>query len=141
MKIYNSKQLKTLQKEFSDRFPFLKIEFFKNPHPYGVNSGEVEKLDAELTVGDVRKMENVGKLTMDGDLPVGVFEKILEERFGLFVQVYRNSYGKWLQTWVTDIWTLEEQNNRGKVLSQDTRPTFNSVNFNTFKEWRLNRLT
>ena len=129
MKIYNSKQLKTLQKEFNNKFPFLKIEFFKRSHPYGINSKEIERLDPELTVGDVRKMENVGKLTMDGTIPVGVFEKMLEDRFGLFVQVYRNSYGKWLQTWVTDIWTLDEQNNRGKVLSQASRPSFDSVKF------------
>lgn len=127
MKIYNSKQLKNLQKDFNNRFPYLKIEFFSKPHQYGSNSEEMERLDPELTVGAVRKKENVGKLRMDGSIPVGVFEKILEDRFGLFVQVYRNSYGKWLQTWVTDIWTLEEQNNRGKVLSEQTRPSFNSV--------------
>jgi len=128
MKIYNSKQLKILQKEFNNRFPFLKIEFFEKPHEYGVNSDESDQLDSELTVGEVRKMESVGKLTMDGTIPVGIFEKLMEDKFGLFIQVYRNSYGKWLQTWVTDIWTLEEQNNRGKVLSQKTRPSFKSEN-------------
>lgn len=133
MKIYNTKQLKTLQKEFNNRFPYLKIEFFKKAHEYGINSEENERLNPELTVGDVRKMENVGKLVMDGAIPVGVFEKMLEDRFGLFVQVYRNSYGKWLQTWVTDIWTLEEQNNRGEVLSQAQRPSFHSVKFRRFE--------
>ena len=121
MKIYNSKQLKTLQKEFNQRFPFLKIEFFANPHEYGASSKETDRLNTELTVGEVRKMESVGKVTMDGNLPVGIFEKILEDRFGLYVQVYRKSYGKWLQTWVTDIWTLEEQNNRGKILGEKTK--------------------
>lgn len=134
MKIYNSKQLKTLQADFNKRFPYLKIEFFKKPHPYGINSNEIERLDPELTVGDVRKMENVGKLVMDGSIPVGVFEKMLEDRFGLFVQVYRNSYGKWLQTWVTDIWTLDEQNNRGKILSQLSRPSFDSVKFKSTED-------
>ena len=133
MKIYNSKQLKTLQKEFNNRFPFLKIEFFKRAHPYGINSKEIERLNPELTVGEVRKIETVGKLAMNGSIPVGVFEKMLEDRFGLFVQVYRNSYGKWLQTWVTDIWTLDEQNNRGKVLSEASRPSFNSVKFKPSK--------
>ncbi len=121
MKIYNSKQLSTLQKEFNERFPYLKIEFFTKPHDYGKSSEEMDRLDTELTVGEVRKMESVGKVTMEGSLSVGVFEKILEARFGLFVQVYRKSYGKWLQTWVTDVWTLDEQNNRGKILGEKTK--------------------
>lgn len=124
MKIYNSKQLKTLQKEFNERFPYLKIEFFAKPHDYALTSKEAERLNTKLTVGEVRTMESVGKVTMDGSIPVGIFEKILEDRFGLFVQVYRKSYGKWLQTWVTDIWTLEEQNNRGKILGEKTKSSF-----------------
>ncbi len=116
MKIYNAKQLKDLQIEFNEAFPYLKIEFFNKPHEDGNGSNEEDILDNELTVGEVRDNDVSGFIPIDGKLPVGIFEKLFQNNFGLYVQVYRKSHGKWLQTWVTDIWTLEEQNNRGKIL-------------------------
>lgn len=116
MKIYNSKPLKDLQEEFNKRFPYLKIEFFKTPHEEGLRSQEEDRLDPNLSIGAVREKSNVGFMSMDGKMQVGFFEKTFEDSFGLNVQVYRKSHGKWLQTWVSDVWTLEEQNNRGRIL-------------------------
>ncbi len=116
MKIYNTKRLKDLQKEFNNRFPYLKIEFFKTPHEEGVRSKEEDRLDPNLSIGAVREKPNIGFMSMDGEMQVGFFEKTFAHSFGLNVQVYRKSHGKWLQTWVSDVWTLEEQNNRGKIL-------------------------
>lgn len=116
MKINNSKQLKGLQKEFNQVFPYLKIEFFSKPHEEGNGSNEADMLDNELTVGEVRNNDTDGFIPLERTIPVGVFEKLFQDNFGLYVQVYRKSHGKWLQTWVTDVWTLEEQDNRGKVL-------------------------
>ncbi len=116
MKINNSKQLKDLQKEFNQVFPYLKIEFFRKPHDEGNGSNEADILDIELTVEEVRDNNTEGFIPTDGAIPVGVFEKLFQDNFGLNVQVYRKSHGNWLQTWVTDVWTLEEQNNRGKIL-------------------------
>jgi hypothetical protein len=46
----------------------------------------------------------------------------LESRFntiyGLSVQLFRKSGRAWLETTVTDGWTLEEQNNEGEALSK-----------------------
>ena len=116
MKINNSKQLNELQKEFNQVFPYLKIEFFSKPHEEGNGSNEADILDSKLTVGEVRNNDTDGFIPVDGEIPVGIFENLFKDNFGLYVQVYRKSHGKWLQTWVTDLWTLEEQNNRGKVL-------------------------
>jgi len=45
----------------------------------------------------------------------------MEERFrdiyGLGVQVFRKSGTIWLETTVTDGWTLEDQNKQGEALS------------------------
>ena len=116
MEIYNAKQLKDLQTEFNQAFPYLKIEFFSKPHDEGNGSNEIDILDAELAIGEVRDNDVSGFVPLNGKIPVGMFEELLKKNFGLYVQVYRKSHGKWLQTWVTDIWTLDEQNNRGKVL-------------------------
>ncbi|MEM6963322.1 MAG: hypothetical protein AAF573_01065 [Bacteroidota bacterium] len=118
MKIHNKRRLRDLQEEFHQIFPYLKIEFFRKPHQEGIGSDEEEKLNPELLVGMVRQNHSIGIMPTNGDLTVGAFEQALEATFGLYVQVYRKSHGKWLQTWVTDIWTLAEQNNRGKVIGE-----------------------
>lgn len=116
MQIYNTKQLKELQEEFKNTFPFLKIEFFSQPHEIQEDSDEKYLLDNKLTVGEVSNKNITGFLPLNEEMPVGVFEKLFESSFDLNVQVYRKSHGKWLQTWASDIWTLREQNNRSKIL-------------------------
>ncbi|MDB4414761.1 hypothetical protein N9272_00065 [bacterium] len=116
MIINNSIPLKDLQYEFNFAFPYLKIEFFSKYHKEGNGSNEQDILDNSLTIGEIRNSINDGFIPLNGDISVSVFENLFKDNFNLYVQVYRKSHGKWLQTWVTDIWTLDEQNNRGKIL-------------------------
>ena len=53
-------------------------------------------------------------------MKVGTFEQIMFDMFGLNVQVFRKSYNEWLQTWSTDMWSLEEQNRRGRIMDGET---------------------
>jgi hypothetical protein len=48
---------------------------------------------------------------------VAELENAFEEYFGLSVQVYRKSGKMWLQSTITDDWTLKEQNEHGEALS------------------------
>ena len=45
-------------------------------------------------------------------------EKKFREVFGLGIQVFRKSGKAWLETTLTDNWTLEEQNRQGEALSK-----------------------
>jgi len=116
MQIYSTRQLKELQADFKRSFPYLKIEFFSQPHEIGEESDEAHLLNNCLTIGELTDQKTKGCLALNSDLQVGLFEKEMEQSFGLYIQVYRKSHGKWLQTWATDIWTLGEQNHRSKVL-------------------------
>lgn len=116
MKIQDNRQLKDLQADFKKEFPYLKIEFFSVAHKHGTDTNEKKKLDVNLRVGDIRINKTSGEMLLDSNMTTGVFEGSFTDDFGLNVQVYRKEHGKWLQTWVTDIWTLEEQNNRSKVM-------------------------
>jgi hypothetical protein len=57
-------------------------------------------------------MENTGMIPLEKDQKTSEFEYILAKNYGLNIQVFRKSYGTWLQTWATDGWTLQEQNDR-----------------------------
>ena len=116
VEISDNKKLKDLQDEFSRQFPFLKLEFFAEPHKDGKPSLKKDHLSSNLLVGEVRKVHKNGHFNIDGDMKVGVFEQLFSQLFGLNVQVFRKSYGKWLQTWATDVWSLNEQNHRGQIL-------------------------
>lgn len=119
MKITYDRKLKDLQAEFNSHFPFLRIEFYQEPHQFGLASKSEGLLDTDLTVGMVNPKVRAGIISIHSDQKVGDFEQHFFDQFGLSLQVFRKSYGKWLQTWATDIWSLEEQNNRGKIMGDE----------------------
>ena len=50
-------------------------------------------------------------------MTVGELEKLFRERFGANIQVSRKSGTLWLETTMTDNWTLKQQNEHGRELS------------------------
>ena len=93
MIISDEKKLRNIQAEFSKKFPYLKLEFYKNAHESGEGSPEKEHLDLDQTVGEVRSVHNKGDLSIDGHLKVKTLENNFAEQYGLFVQVFRLSGG------------------------------------------------
>jgi len=112
MKIANDRTLRDLQDDFKKVFPYLKIEFYKSSHQYGEETILEAPLNPDLLVGEVRALNNYGIITLDGNQKTSELESICAKLYELNVQVFRKSYGKWLQTWATDNWTLQEQNDR-----------------------------
>lgn len=120
-----------LQKQFSSVFPFLKIEFFtardmlnKLPYPPPfLPSGT--KIN-EACTGKVKE----GTLEFTGATSVAELERLFREDFSLWVQVFRKSGNLWLETTATDSWTLQQQNEHGREISEsmhimkDERPDY-----------------
>ena len=48
-------------------------------------------------------------------------EKIFKDQFSLAVQVFRRSGNLWLETTMTDNWTLRQQNEHGREISTDNK--------------------
>lgn len=69
------------------------------------------------TLGECRTIHKKGQITITPNMTVNDLEQCFSDIFGLGVQVFRKSGKVWLETTVTDGWTLEEQNNQGKELS------------------------
>jgi len=111
MIVNKQKSLKQIQEEFQNLFPFLKIEFYSGSHKKGEGSDQKKKLDNNLTVGEVsRHTGNESSITIDGSMKVSEFEKKFKDTLGLSVQVFRRSNNLWLQTTITDGWSLSKQN-------------------------------
>ncbi|MEL6922989.1 MAG: hypothetical protein AAFO94_03000 [Bacteroidota bacterium] len=122
MKISVNKTLQELQAEFNGRFPYLRLVFFRAPQLPGGMSALGSEYAPDTTVAEACQQYVHGYMPLHGYQKVGDFEHRLEKTFGLHAQVHRKSFGQWLQTWATDIWTLDEQNNRGRVLGDQSRP-------------------
>ena len=109
IEISDAKTIQKIQEEFSNRFPFLKLEFFYTPHQSGMPSNETP-CAPELSLKEIRNKHIYGTITINEHSQTGIIEKEFEQRFGLNVQIYRMQTGKWIQTVGTDILTLKEQN-------------------------------
>ncbi len=110
--------IKSVQEQFSSLFPFLKINFLYDVLPrkeFSHNGGKSEPIARTMQhFGGFR--EN-GVIYMDCNKTVSELEKDFEKMFGLHVEVLRKSGTLWIETSLTDDWTLEQQNREGELLS------------------------
>jgi hypothetical protein len=113
----NSKsQVVDLQRAFNGLFPFLKLELFKHKHGYRGASSRQEKLPAFLYLSDLAG-QLPGEITIVESITVQQLEKLFENQLGLHLQVFRKSGNLWLETTITDGWTLKQQNDHGMEIS------------------------
>ena len=94
-------------------FPNLKIEFYSHEHAAGKGSPQKEQLNPELPLSEVRSKHTEGDLALDPEMSVAQLEAIFMENYGLNAQIFRRSGNLWMQTTVTDSWSLAEQDRKG----------------------------
>ena len=71
-----------------------------------------------LSLGECRAIRREGIITISPEMTVDELERGFDELYGLSVQVFRKSGKVWLETSVTDAWTLAKQNAQGEELSR-----------------------
>ena len=83
-----SKKLKTLMKEFNEQYPYLRLGIYDFSAKEKVLAGEeINSLDIEKRLCDVRTKVGDGEITITGNKFIGNLEKEFEKIFGLYVQV------------------------------------------------------
>jgi len=107
---------------FNKLFPFLKLEFFSKRHASEQASPLQFLIRKNVTLKECRTIHNSGEITVTPNMKVNELEQLLWDQYGLGVQVFRKSGGIWLETVLTDIWTLAEQNAEGESLSKGIPP-------------------
>lgn len=115
--IEDGKKILTIQEEFSHLFPYLKLEFFSRA-PAGEDSHRKQIRSSMSTLGECRPLHNSGAIIISPEMTVDELEKAFEQSFGLWVQVFRKSGRVWIETSVTNNWSLEKQNLQGEELSR-----------------------
>ena len=113
--ICQQRSINEVQKDFNHQYPFLKIDFYKNN-----GSSRRQHLLNSMPIARAGLLKN-GDIELNDAMTVGQLEKILRTEFGLSAQVSRKSGALWLETTMTDGWTLKQQNDHGKELSEPAR--------------------
>lgn len=113
-----------IKEQFSELFPFLKIEFYTNEHKKEEGSSITDQLNEATLLSEINPGMIETEVMVDPDMTVASFEKLMREKFDFNVQVFRKSNDLWLQTSATDNWTLDKQNGKGgrSTLDYDIDP-------------------
>jgi hypothetical protein len=117
--ITNEKKIADIQFEFNKLFPYLKLEFFSRLHKSGGRSNLKFVLNGSKTIRECRTIIGVNEMIINKSMAVNELEQGLGTKFGIGVQVFRQSGKVWLETTITDGWTLEVQNSQGEDLSKE----------------------
>ncbi len=117
LKIESDKTIALIQQEFNTAFPFLKIEFFKNGKTLQRMYTTKQLVNNEATLAAARLTSVQGEILVADTMTVKELEQNFFNSFGLTVQVFRKSGRLWLETTMTDNWTLKQQNQHGKEIS------------------------
>ena len=114
LNISRNKLINDLQQDFNKAYPYLKLEFYsKSGYTYKPGKSPIPQNFTLAQAG----LKQEGILYLDDQVVVGDLEKKFKDDFGIIVQVSRQSGILWLETTMTDKWTLKQQNDHGMELS------------------------
>jgi hypothetical protein len=115
--IDHESQISNIQNKFTEVYPFLKIEFFKDSFIKKRLSQKAEKINPAEKVKLVGHLNGYNKIDIGKQRTVAQLAEDFRELFGLNVQLYRKLGNLWIETCLTDDWTLEQQNREGEFIS------------------------
>jgi len=121
LRIAPNRLISDLQKDFNNAFPFLKIEFFQNRNPKMPAFTFSQILPHNKRIVEGQAALSDGDIEVTPEMKVKDLEKIFKDQFSLLAQVFRRSGNVWLETTMTDDWTLKQQNEHGREISTDTK--------------------
>jgi len=118
IKINDQRQVCSIKEEFNSVFPYLKLEFFSKTHKPGCPTAKEFINLNRKTLGECRSVHESGEIFITPAMSVLELEQRFNKVYGLGVQVFRKSGKAWLETTLTDEWSLEKQNFQGEDLSK-----------------------
>ena len=118
--INDSTRVLDIQEAFTKMFPFLKLEFYrKGIHASrGIIDIKQPNISKDKTLAEISTITKESQVTVLPEMTVIELENNIKEQFGVNLQVFRKSGNVWLQTSLTDSWTLKEQNHQGELITQ-----------------------
>lgn len=119
----NSMSIAMVQQLFNEQFPFLKIEFFEKDNKFNGNIAPKKHISNSTKKLIDFKLPQTEEypIIIHPEMTVTELEKAFTKIYKLQTQVFRKSGNIWLETTITDGWTLEDQNSQGKIITEQMR--------------------
>lgn len=117
LQINKETRIKDVQKQFTELYPFLKIESYTKPHAEKELSSADDRLSSEEIVSEVGNLTKPESVDINKKQTVSEFENEFYKKTGVAIQVSRRAGNIWLETSMTDDRTLEMQNRQGEMAS------------------------
>jgi hypothetical protein len=116
MKIYLSAttRVKVVKSAFNKEFPYLKLEFFRKKHVPGTANGFYQMVEGNPCLIDVTGTMREAVIDIKPHQTVAEVEELFQNKFNLPIQVFRKSRNVWMETILTDHYTLTRQNKMGR---------------------------
>lgn len=110
-----ARHIHEVQQEFNAIFPFLRIDFYKiqESDPHLLVKKHLNNSTSLKSAG----IKKTGAILISNQMSVAELEKTFLEDYGVNVQVSRQSGILWLETTMTDNWSLRQQNDHGKEIT------------------------
>ena len=118
--------IKELNKAFSRKFPFLKLQFYKPLDTAPALSYSEHRAPENMKLSELSQNLTEGVIGIDPSKTVAEIEREFRTKYQLTVQVLRKTGEVWIETRQTDNLTLGKQNIIGADAS---RPIY--INFHT----------
>lgn len=114
LKIDEGKSVGGFQKDFTTLFPFLKIEFFK---PLLNPSDSKNYKTGPLLASNFPLSKDSISVNLSPSTTVAQLKAIVLEKTGILCLVYRKSGSLWIETSLTEDWSLERQNHEAELMN------------------------
>lgn len=111
-------KIKDIQNEFQNHFPFLKIEFYKSRKDASGSNVKFEKLSPFIPVVSMDSAKVPLEIPLSEDKKVSDLKQLFKDTFDCSIVIFRKSGNHWIETSFTEDWTLEQQNEEGKLMSE-----------------------
>lgn len=105
-----------VKREFNSAFPFLRLDFYRVQESETL--APVKKILGDAVPFKAAGLDKEGILHVHNAMTVAELETAFRKKFHLTVQVARQSGNVWLETTMTDDWSLEQQNEHGQEITQ-----------------------
>jgi len=109
--IFEGQTIGALQKNFTEYYPFLKIDFFRNIDLNGII------ITRKLESGHVLFSLPQADISLTESKTIRSLKEEFKSVTGLLIKIFRKSGNVWIETSLTDDWTLERQNEEGKSMT------------------------
>lgn len=108
-------QVSDVQRDFTRKFPYLRLKFIKSDEDKIAKSSNLTI--SAISVPIKQQNDNANTILINAAMTVAELETAFHDHFGVEVAVLRKSGNVWLETNFTDSWTLQQQNNMGEMIS------------------------